>query len=283
MDNYEFQSMYEDDVKRNKRYHGRKIGDHWVVTNTSYHIRRDLVEIHFTDSCNLNCLNCQSSCVVAPSGAMLSFDHLKKFVDDTLALGIKWTELKCTGGEPTLHPQFVEMIKEIRRCSGKLRIFTNQTPVAMRAIEKLPSDLNYSLSSQNNAKTRCWERFESMYVAPVDVPEYQHVDPIVYTYGCQRVASRHGPTLGTNGKYYYCPTLYHVDRVFDLNTGVDNLEYLMGMSDWEIRTRFYQPVCKYCGFFKYPRDVAGKEQVISPSWEKALREYRIRSSMIKSL
>lgn len=265
-------------INGQRPYHGRKIGDQWVLTNILWPLRMDIAELNVTNACNLKCPNCQANCPLAPSEEHLSVKSIKEFVDQSLDLRHRWKEIKLTGGEPTLNPELLPILAEIERYKQQhnvpVVILTNGTKLARKVLEHIPKWCVYR--SRDTATTNAWEGFESVNTAPIDIPEYANVDEKVYEYGCPRTTVCHGPTLGTNGKYYACPVLFHVDRVFNLNTGLNDLKSLLSMSEKEIRTYFFRRVCRYCGFFKYPRDVTGEQQM-SPTWKNALQKYNSKN------
>src|SRR5215208_5459763 len=66
-----------------------------------------LVEV--TSSCNLRCPMCFASS--APGGKHLSLDECRKAIDRLVEVEGRPEVLQLSGGEPTIHPQFVEILE----------------------------------------------------------------------------------------------------------------------------------------------------------------------------
>ncbi len=85
--------------------------------------------LYLTDGCNLHCRHCW----IAPRfvngqpdpGECLDFDLLRKAVAEAKPLGLN--NAKLTGGEPTLHPQFVEIADYLTAEGVSLTMETNGT------------------------------------------------------------------------------------------------------------------------------------------------------------
>ena len=254
----------------NESYHGRRIGDVLVLTNTQYTFRKDVAEINVTNECNWKCINCQSVCGLAPNKERVTIKAVENFVEETQRLKHRWLQIKLTGGEPLLHPEIFKITELLSQLSTNIILNTNGSQKS-----KLEDIKNRFKLQVVSSETKSAGTFESMNLAPIDLPEYKNVDENVYKYGCPRTQKQHGITLGADNKYYPCPTLYHVDRVFDLKLGIESLAELINMSEEEIRDKFFKKACRYCGFFKYPRDMVA-HQIISPSWEEAIKRYNQR-------
>jgi uncharacterized radical SAM superfamily Fe-S cluster-containing enzyme len=68
------------------------------------------IEIDITYVCNLTCPNCNRSCGQAPTGERMTLDQIDLFVKESISKSIKWERIRLLGGEPTLHPDFFEII-----------------------------------------------------------------------------------------------------------------------------------------------------------------------------
>ena len=100
-----------------------------------------VVEIHITNKCNNNCIGCwfRSPLFKGVSPLLgswednrawekleLPVEKVKKIIDDLAELGTEEIQISG-GGEPTIHPNFLEIIKYIRRKGIKLVFTTNFT------------------------------------------------------------------------------------------------------------------------------------------------------------
>jgi SynChlorMet cassette radical SAM/SPASM protein ScmF len=87
--------------------------------------------LYLTDGCNLRCRHCWITPTFVngePSpGEYLSLDLLKQAVAEAKPLGLRTAKL--TGGEPTLHPQFVEIADYLSTEGLSLTMETNGTRI----------------------------------------------------------------------------------------------------------------------------------------------------------
>lgn len=71
------------------------------------------IDWNITDICNYNCLHCFHAADVHSTGrAFFTLEEARKLLDGMEECGL--TGVRLTGGEPTLHPQFREILQEIR-------------------------------------------------------------------------------------------------------------------------------------------------------------------------
>ncbi len=76
--------------------------------------------------CNANCLGCSSRRSLHKSAGKdeaLSLDHWKAILHEGKSLGLE--EIKISGGEPTLSPILIDLIKEGKRLGLSVRLNTN--------------------------------------------------------------------------------------------------------------------------------------------------------------
>jgi SynChlorMet cassette radical SAM/SPASM protein ScmF len=86
--------------------------------------------LYIAGSCNLACRHCWIEPNYLPNsknGKFLSLDHLKKAVQQALPLGL--SSVKLTGGEPTLHPQFRELVTLLDQAGLEITMECNGTLV----------------------------------------------------------------------------------------------------------------------------------------------------------
>ena len=70
------------------------------------------IELNITDACNYNCLHCfHAADNTAPRNAF-SYEEVIRFLDEMVQCGVK--ALRLTGGEPTLHPQFRQILQDVK-------------------------------------------------------------------------------------------------------------------------------------------------------------------------
>lgn len=66
-----------------------------------------------TGKCNYNCLHCFMAADNAPLMSQFSWEECKHFIEECEQCGIQ--SFTLTGGEPMLHPQFLDILREIHR------------------------------------------------------------------------------------------------------------------------------------------------------------------------
>lgn len=82
------------------------------------------IRLVLTHNCNLNCPWCVDAVIRTNySGNYMTLDNVNKAI--TFAKEHDIQEFTLTGGEPTLHPNFVEIAKLIKANGFKLKIITN--------------------------------------------------------------------------------------------------------------------------------------------------------------
>jgi len=104
----------------------------------TYHLNR--LYFYLTEGCNLACRHCWLSPKFDPSGdkyPTLSVEMFEMAIQEAKPLGL--TNVKLTGGEPLLHPQFKTLLEIIRNEDLALTIETNGllcTPEVAKEIAK---------------------------------------------------------------------------------------------------------------------------------------------------
>jgi hypothetical protein len=88
-------------------------------------LRTDSLEYNLTEHCNLKCAGCDHASPHLPA-KFASLDDFRRDME-ALATVLHAKELKFVGGEPLLHPQLLEFIREARRIriSNHITLITN--------------------------------------------------------------------------------------------------------------------------------------------------------------
>jgi len=86
-----------------------------------------MINIDLTNRCNLNCPFCFANANKRGEVVELSTEQINKMLDNVCAVdSIKPICFQFTGGEPTVHPQFLEALKEVKkRQFSQVQIATN--------------------------------------------------------------------------------------------------------------------------------------------------------------
>ena len=124
----------------------------------SYGRRIDYLRISLTDACNLRCVYCMPEEMrFKPRAELLQDDEILAIVRAAAALGT--TKIRLTGGEPTIRPGMVELVRSIAAVPGidKVAMTTNGLLLAELAEPLAQAGLraiNVSIDTLNPAKFR---------------------------------------------------------------------------------------------------------------------------------
>lgn len=228
---------------------------------------RKYIEIDITYRCNLNCINCNRSCRQAPTNEQMTVEQIQKFVKESIDINVKWERIRVMGGEPTLHPNVIEILnllldyKKIYSQDTCIELDTNGIGKTANAVlVKAPKEIEI----ENSSKESKVQLFYPFNMAPKDSIRYRYAD---YSQGC-RVISVDGIGLTPYG-YYPCTVAGGIDRIFGFDIGRKKLpSYDDSMTD-QLET-----FCKLCGHFRAAKRT--NKEVMSPTWQIAYENYKKR-------
>ena len=259
-----------------KRYRSLRIQPLMTrLLGPQYRRSRDRIEIDITYRCNLRCVNCNRSIARAPENLDIATDKIVEFVEDSLRRSLRWRRIRLLGGEPTLHPQFMQIVELLRsyRDRGNLcsiEIVTNgYGSVVNRQLKQLPADIWV----ENSRKKPGYQGgFRPFSMAPADDPAYSRV---CFINGCE-IISVCGMGLTPQG-YYPCALSGGIDRIVGRHIGRTNLpdpdDDMEDILEW---------ACPLCGRFKDGHHMPKERipllttELISPSWEQLYDEWNQR-------
>lgn len=246
----------------------------------------DSIELELTVDCNLKCFNCDKMCGKAESTEVLTVEQVKKFIAESKACGKEWVRIALTGGEPTLHPDIMEivgLVLEYRNtCLPKrsfVQIVTNGYGQSEEVLKKIQSTYTQEVFPQrvfnqfvrNNGKRNKVVLHSPVNMAPVDNEALKDSD---FRDGCW-VTETAGLCLTRHG-YYFCGTGAAIDRVFGYNIGIQALNEVCMHKFIDQRSQ----LCRLCGRFNdlsISQELFGPNWVIeeraSATWEKAFKAY----------
>lgn len=124
----------------------------------SYGRHLHYLRVSLTDACNLRCVYCMPENIVfRPRASLMQDAELLTLVRVAASLGVD--KIRLTGGEPTIRPGVVELIRSIKQIPGirRLTMTTNAVRLAELAGPMVAAGLdhvNISLDSLNPAKFR---------------------------------------------------------------------------------------------------------------------------------
>jgi hypothetical protein len=241
---------------RVKRLPTRLLGPRWRR-------KGNIAEIDITYSCNLKCYNCNRSCEQDPSNDGMSVGQVRQFLEESRENQIQWRHIRLLGGEPTSHPQFMEILNLVMEYRDK---YSPQTRLILVTnghgdrVNRILSLVPPSVEVENSAKTtKVQTTFSTFNVAPTDVKEYAGAD---FSNACSAVAVC-GMGVTPYG-YYPCAVAGAIDRTFGLNLGRKELPKPGDPMTNELRT-----FCAICGQFKPPTGEQLNGPVMSPTWVQA--------------
>lgn len=236
--------------------------------------------IDITEACDLGCIDCSRSCGhdQAPSESRMTLEQIERFVFESRKQGRKWEVILIEGGEPTLHPLFLDIVNTLADYINQesprtvLQVNTNGfSESSRRILSRIPP----GVIVHSSAKTgRLQEEHLLFNFAPLDLDDDSRYD---FSQGCYLPAF-YGLGLNRYG-YYPHPNCGSIDRVFGLDIGRKKLPE----PDDDLGDLFPQ-LCRYCGVFLYLNRLAAAENPLeqhstikagtkSESWLKAYRKY----------
>ena len=245
------------------------------------------IEIDITYQCNLNCINCNRMCRQAPSTDMMFASQIYKFINDSMDNNIIWNQIRILGGEPTLHPDFIDIIQalltyqSLSSTSTILILFTNgYGSKVKKMISKIPkkvylenNDLNFDnyrgkhgilIADHWKKDPNTVNYFVPINEAPIDDNNYKNCD---FSKGCKQI-NECGIGLTPYG-YYPCSIAGAIDRVVGYNKGVKkfNINDIMSLTSI---------FCPLCGMFKETSEKIYRTYTEEKSdfWINALEKYK---------
>lgn len=251
----------------------------WVTNllGPQYRRSRSLLELDITYACNLHCYNCNRSVRQAPEALHLPVAKLRGWIQEWMARGKRWRRIRVLGGEPTLHPQFREIMAELLRYrtwspQTLIEVVTNGHGAEVEArLKELPGDVWVENSRKQSIVQ---PHFGPFNLAPVDDPAFRHVD---FANACA-IARDCGMGLTPMG-YYPCALAGGIDRVTGDGLGLQSLP-----DDTDDMLPLASKFCRLCGRFRDGHYVppqlrpALTEERMSRTWRELYARWRERRS-----
>lgn len=229
------------------------------------------LKVNVTYRCDRSCPNCNRATALCPSDGSddVSPEYLKDMLVGCRDMGVRFRSIWLTGGEPTMHPRFLEIVevldwyrKSYRRC--QIRSYTYHRPQSHWMVEKAAAE--FGLLVRDTQKASPQKQTFAAQMAPVDDPRIGPDAP--YFKGCWN-ARKCGTCLDARG-FWCCPIGAAVARAFRIPPTITRPE---DYTDVNIMAQ-YGLVCRYCGYWSHnrPKDIGKFE--LSKSWRDAVEAWK---------
>jgi hypothetical protein len=234
------------------------------------------LELDITYACGFGCNNCNRMTVLAPGtrDTNVTVAQIRKLIRESIELEWPWQTWGLIGGEPTVHPQFWEILEavvEYRQASNPtllIRISTHGATARTTEILNRVATTFPFVRVRNSAKTTIEQNdFVAINMAPRDTPLVDHA----YS-GCW-IPAHCG--IGFNYAGFYCCAIAGaIDRVCGDKLAITSLREVTQ----ERLIAHYAPFCAMCGHYRPIR--AHNDHKMSPSWNVAFAEYDKRRPVL---
>lgn len=233
------------------------------------------VEIEICTQCNLRCYQCDRSSAQAPSAEYMTIAQISHFVKESIALRWLWYEIEVLGGEPTLHPDLLEILNvlygyiEFNPDCQIIVVSNGYGKKVQETLNQVPSWVTIENTSKQEVNQI---PFNDYNIAPIDLEQYINDE---YSRGC-KIVSECGLGLNRYG-YYPCGAGASVDRVFGFDIGIKRLSSVKDKILFDQR----KVICRYCGHYKAMRCKIRTFNEMSPAWVEAYKIFRINKPILK--
>jgi hypothetical protein len=240
------------------------------------------IEIDILYACNLKCDSCNRSSAQVNSQDYISLEQIESFITESIETNKKWDLINILGGEPTLHPNFLEIVNKI--LFDYIKIFSKNTMLQItsngygeltkKRLSQLPKHKQVYIDKNSFKTSSKVDYFTPFNNAPLDQEKYSDVNN--FSDGCW-VASYCGVSLNLNG-YYPCSIIGATDRLIDGNKGKKSLTDM----DEESQKKLMNEYCRYCGNYSDYESNFGdfiprcekayhKKNIVTKSWNEIYR------------
>ena len=244
------------------------------------------LKIDVTYRCDRGCTNCNRATHLCPSSKKedLSPKQIKDMLNDCVKFGKSWTRITLTGGEPTMHDDFEEIVdilmeyKKKHNPECRVGTYTYHHPKFYYKIEnvmkKYPSQMHNGVYLKDNTgfevkdtmKQKARVHRIAYFMAPIDINPSKYNKDHLY-HGCNDGARLCGIGYDTKG-FWVCPISAAIARVFQLDTSIKTVRELTVKKLIDQ----YKTFCPLCGCYAYYKANVDKD-LISPTWAKAIKAY----------
>jgi len=248
-----------------------------ILGRRDFYPNTNRIEIDILYKCNLKCLSCNRSSAQVDRDDYISIKTIENFIQESIELSKNWELINILGGEPTLHPDFFEIVnlllEYIEKYSPKtiLQITSNgYTKESREMLSKLKHP-NIYIDTKSFKTSNKIDYFTPFNDAPIDDDRFKNED---FSKGCW-VASYCGMGLNKYG-YYPCGVIGSIDRLFGGLNGKKSIREFK--NDKVFQKEIMDKYCGLCGNFKYYSENKGdfiprcekdyfKNDIVSYTWK----------------
>ena len=232
----------------------------YELTKSEQYAYMHKIEIDVTEQCNLACTSCVRGCdKFVSTEPVMSVDVIGKFVDESLDLGYEWTHIAVMGGEPTTHPDIIEIFeilwsyKDIYPSCDIWTMTNGCIPYVYPSWVRAVYNRDHSYH-------------HAYYVSPEDV-RYPRTKRTCHVLSdCGLLLSNHGYLPCCNANVHH--------RVFGLSDGISSLAEVT----YDRMMDLCEDYCRHCGWymmdtFRHGDLMKYSCTTMSPTWEEAFDRY----------
>lgn len=232
------------------------------------------LKVETTYVCDRRCPNCNRFTSLAPAGHNEDVDPdvLAAMLEKCGKTGRIWTRITLTGGEPTMHPRFEDLIHAIMRYKRLYNpkcysgTYTYHHPVHFEKVERMLKQYP-DLVVLDTMKEKPREHRYAVCLAPVDDPKMSRKHDYK---GCHLGGRLCG--LGYDYRGFYCCSIAAgIARVFGLDIAVKDI----GDVTVESMIAQFKDVCPKCGFYQLYVAKCDKD-LLSRTWRRQFRSFNRR-------
>ncbi len=194
-------------------------------------------ELHITYRCNLSCVNCNRASYLRNEHTPdMTVEDVKEFFRQCQDLNFN-PDILIIGGEPTMHPNFIEIVKLSRQFKrdGLVQVWTNGRDKEL--VQHIELSYNASVPKDTyKEKSRIDFPWDDYYVSPADYGVERHK--------CWQHGSEICGISVDSGGYMPCAVGGMIDGMLKLGLRTKRLADLF---DNEKNAAVTKEMCKHCG------------------------------------